>query len=29
MEDERIKFLTSRTVGWMEESKAFTNRAEN
>jgi hypothetical protein len=29
MEDERMKFLTSRIVGWMGESKAFTNRGEN
>ena len=24
-----MKFLTFRTVGWMGESKAFTNRGEN
>jgi len=29
MEDERMKFLTFRTVGWMGESKAFTNHGEN
>jgi hypothetical protein len=29
MEDERLKFLTFRTVGWMGESKAFTNHGEN
>jgi hypothetical protein len=29
MEDERIKFLTSRIVGWTEESKTFTNRGKN
>jgi len=28
MEDERMKFLTFRTVRWIGESKAFANRGE-
>jgi hypothetical protein len=29
MEDAQMKFLTSRIVGWMRKSKAFTNHEEN